>query len=50
MWGAYYFVGVRALLAIIWFAVQLYSGGKSESHTHMFTERLTPKQLLCLPM
>jgi len=26
MWGAYYFVGVRALLAIIWYGVQLYSG------------------------
>jgi NCS1 family nucleobase:cation symporter-1 len=26
MWGAFYFVGVRALLAIIWFSVQLYSG------------------------
>src|ERR1700759_1856861 len=28
MWGAFYFVGVRALLAIVWFAVQLYSGGE----------------------
>jgi nucleobase:cation symporter-1, NCS1 family len=27
MWAAFYFVGVRALLAIIWFAVQVYSGG-----------------------
>lgn len=27
MWAAYYFVGVRALLAIIWYGVQLYSGG-----------------------
>ncbi|KAF2719394.1 uracil permease-like protein [Polychaeton citri CBS 116435] len=26
MWGSYYYVGVRALLAIIWFSVQLYSG------------------------
>lgn len=26
MWGAFYFVGVRALLAIIWFGVQVYSG------------------------
>ncbi|KAK5110262.1 hypothetical protein LTR62_006115 [Meristemomyces frigidus] len=26
MYGAYYFVGVRAALAIIWYGVQLYSG------------------------
>lgn len=26
MYGSFYFVGVRALLAIIWFGVQLYSG------------------------
>ncbi|KAK4983220.1 hypothetical protein LTR66_008915 [Elasticomyces elasticus] len=26
MWGSYYFVGVRAALAIIWYGVQLYSG------------------------
>ncbi|QIW98081.1 hypothetical protein AMS68_003599 [Peltaster fructicola] len=26
MWAAYYFVGVRALLAIIWYGVQLFSG------------------------
>lgn len=26
MWSAYYFVGVRAALAVIWYGVQLYSG------------------------
>lgn len=26
MYGSYYFVGVRAALAIIWYGVQLYSG------------------------
>ncbi|KAF2765672.1 uracil permease-like protein [Teratosphaeria nubilosa] len=26
MYGSYYFVGVRALLAIVWYGVQLYSG------------------------
>lgn len=26
MWGSYYFVGARAVLAIVWYGVQLYSG------------------------
>ncbi|KAJ5771949.1 hypothetical protein N7520_002478 [Penicillium odoratum] len=26
MWGSYYFVGARALMAIIWYAVQVYYG------------------------
>lgn len=28
MWGSYYFVGARAILAIIWYSVQMYSGAE----------------------
>jgi NCS1 family nucleobase:cation symporter-1 len=34
MWGSYYFVGARAILAIIWYAVQskLFYQASSEDH------------------
>ncbi|KAJ5611579.1 hypothetical protein N7528_008684 [Penicillium herquei] len=28
MWGSYYFVGARAVLAVIWYSVQMYYGGE----------------------
>lgn len=28
MWGSYYFVGARAVLAVIWYSVQMYYGGQ----------------------
>ncbi|OJJ50427.1 hypothetical protein ASPZODRAFT_59349 [Penicilliopsis zonata CBS 506.65] len=28
MWGSYYFVGARAILAVVWYAVQMYSGAE----------------------
>ncbi|KAF5865547.1 hypothetical protein ETB97_003391 [Aspergillus alliaceus] len=32
MWGSYYFVGARAVMAVIWYAVQLYSGAQYMSN------------------